>query len=127
VSLAITLPGTRVAPPRDMSSSLLSLLWWIAIAVLFFWLMSRGGCGMMGHSHGGRAARSNGRAGHSASGNPIDPVCGMEVDPARAAATRIVGRKAYFFCSQNCLDAFDSNPSMYVHHPEHADHHGHAC
>lgn len=110
-----------------MSSSLLSLLWWIAIGVLFFWMMSRGGCGMMGHSHGGPAARSNGHAGHSASGNPNDPVCGMEVDPAKATATRIVGRETYFFCSQNCLDAFDSNPSMYVHRHEHAAQNGHLC
>ena len=110
-----------------MSSSLLSLLWWIAIGLLFFWMMSRGGCGMMGHRHGGRAARSNDHAGHAASANPNDPVCGMEVDPAKAAATRVVGRETYFFCSQSCLEAFDSNPSMYVHHHEHVAQNGHLC
>lgn len=110
-----------------MSSSLLSLLWWVAIGLLFFWMMSRGGCGMMGHSHDKRAARSNGHVNHSASGSPIDPVCGMEVDPTKAAATRIAGRETYFFCSQKCLDAFDSNPSMYVHRHEHADRHSHMC
>lgn len=113
-----------------MTSSLLSLLWWVAIGLFFFWMMSRGGCGMMGHSHGagGPSTRANGHTGHPASGNPIDPVCGMEVDPAGAAATRIIGHRTYFFCSQDCLDAFDRNPSMYVHrHDEHVGHQGHAC
>ena len=110
-----------------MSSSFLSLLWWVAIGLLFFWLMTRGGCGMRGHSHGGHGARASGHARHSTSGNPIDPVCGMEVDPAKAAATRIIGRETYFFCSQNCLDAFDSNPSMYVHRHEHASPNNHMC
>lgn len=109
-----------------MTSSLLSLLWWVAIGLVFFWMMSRGGCGMMGR--GGRKDRANGHAGHSASGQPVDPVCGMEVDPESAAATRIAGREIYFFCSQNCLDAFDRDPAMYTRrHDEHAGHHHHAC
>jgi YHS domain-containing protein len=111
-----------------MSTSLLGLLWWIAIGAFFFWMVSRGGCGMMGHRRGGRSAHPSGHAGHSASGNPIDPVCGMEVDPANATATRLVEHEPYFFCSQDCLDAFDRNPSRYVHHhDQHAGHHGHAC
>ncbi|HEU4727745.1 MAG TPA: YHS domain-containing protein [Kofleriaceae bacterium] len=109
-----------------MSSSLLSLLLWLTIALLFFWMMSRRGCGMVGRS--GRADRANGHAGHSASGKPSDPVCAMEVDPAKAVATRIVGRDTYFFCSQNCLDAFDRDPAAYTrHHDEHAGLHRHAC
>jgi YHS domain-containing protein len=110
-----------------MSTSLLSLLWWVAIGLFFFWMMSRGGCGMMGHGRRGASEHTDGHGRRSASGHPIDPVCRMEVDPAKAAATRIVGRDTYFFCSQNCLDAFDRNPSMYTHpHDEQAAHH-HAC
>jgi YHS domain-containing protein len=129
VIFTITLPGTWVALFGGMSSSLLSLVWWVAIGLFFFWMMSRGGCGgMMGRGHHRESGRANGHSGHSTSGKPIDPVCGMEVDPAKAAATRIAGRETYFFCSQNCLDAFDKNPAMYTRrHDEHAGHHHHAC
>ena len=111
-----------------MSSSVLSLLWWVAIGLLFFWMMNRGGCGMMGHGHGRESDRANGHAGHSASGKPVDPVCGMEVDPAKAAGTRVAAGTTYFFCSQNCLDAFEKSPSMYAQrHEEHVGHRHHAC
>jgi hypothetical protein len=33
--------------------TLTSLLWWVVIGGLFFWMMRRGGCGMMAHGHGG--------------------------------------------------------------------------
>ncbi len=36
-------------------SSLLSLLWWGAIGIAFFWMMRRGGCGGMAHRHGGHS------------------------------------------------------------------------
>jgi YHS domain-containing protein len=113
-----------------MSSSVLSLLWWVAIGVLFFWMMSRGGCGMgMGHGrgHGREAERANGHASHGASGKPVDPVCGMEVDPAKAAGTRVANGETFFFCSQTCLDAFDKAPAMYPHrHEDHSQHRAHA-
>jgi YHS domain-containing protein len=109
-----------------MSSSILSLLWWVAIGLMFFWMMSRGGCGMaMGHAHGRESDRANGHAGHR---KPIDPVCGMEIDPATAAGTRVADGETYFFCSQTCLDAFENNPAMYAHHrDEHAGHRHHAA
>ena len=47
-----------------------------------------------------------------------DPVCGMTVDRAKAGATRSVGDKTYYFCSDHCASAFDADPG-------HADH-GHA-
>ena len=109
-----------------MSSSLFSLLWWVVIGLMFFWMMSRGGCGM-GHAHGGTSHRAGRDAGHTASSKPVDPVCGMELDPAKAADTRVVGSEIYFFCSQNCLDAFDKMPGTYApRREEHAAHHGHA-
>ncbi|HEX2916390.1 MAG TPA: heavy metal translocating P-type ATPase [Chloroflexia bacterium] len=36
-----------------------------------------------------------------------DPVCGMEVDLERAAGSRRLAGKTYYFCSKSCLDAFD--------------------
>lgn len=83
---------------------------------------------MMGHGHGRGSDRANGHAGHSTSGKPIDPVCGMEVDPAKAAGTRTAAGETLFFCSQTCLDAFDKNPPMYAHRrEEHAGHRHAAC
>jgi YHS domain-containing protein/positive regulator of sigma E activity len=45
---------------------------------------------------------------------PIDPVCGMEVDPARAAAKIDYEGKPYFFCNTGCLEAFLKEPSRYL-------------
>ncbi len=42
-----------------------------------------------------------------------DPVCGMEVDPARAVRGER-GGKTYYFCSQNCKKDFDANPAKYL-------------
>jgi P-type Cu+ transporter len=36
-----------------------------------------------------------------------DPVCGMEIEPARAFATRIVGEETLYFCSERCVQQFD--------------------
>ena len=90
-----------------MSSSV-NLLWWIAIGLLFFWLMLRGGCGA-------GMSRSRTAHGKEQAHKPRDPVCGMEVDPAKAAGTRVVGDETYFLCSQTCLDAFDKDAAMYAH------------
>ncbi|MEK6807573.1 MAG: heavy metal translocating P-type ATPase [Nanoarchaeota archaeon] len=37
-----------------------------------------------------------------------DPICGMNVDEATAAITKIVNGKKYYFCSSNCLAAFEA-------------------
>lgn len=44
----------------------------------------------------------------------IDPVCGMEVDPASAAAKIDYEGKTYFFCSAGCLETFIKEPSRYL-------------
>jgi YHS domain-containing protein/positive regulator of sigma E activity len=44
----------------------------------------------------------------------IDPVCGMAVDPARAAAKIDFEGKTYFFCNAACLEAFIREPSRYL-------------
>jgi Cu+-exporting ATPase len=44
----------------------------------------------------------------------IDPVCGMQVDPAKAAGTSEYQGKTYYFCAKSCKTKFDANPSQYV-------------
>lgn len=36
----------------------------------------------------------------------LDPVCGMGVDPANAAASLVVGRTTLYFCSPRCRDRY---------------------
>ena len=42
-----------------------------------------------------------------------DPVCGMQVDPTKAAGTSEYQGKSYAFCSAACKRKFDSNPQHY--------------
>ncbi len=44
----------------------------------------------------------------------IDPVCGMEMDPARAAVKIDYEGKTFFFCQAGCLEAFIREPSRYL-------------
>jgi len=43
----------------------------------------------------------------------IDPVCGMNVDPARAAARRTREGRVVYFCAPGCAASFDRDPSSY--------------
>jgi Cu+-exporting ATPase len=43
-----------------------------------------------------------------------DPVCGMEIDLANAAATENYKEKTYHFCSAVCHDKFKAEPDKYV-------------
>ncbi len=43
-----------------------------------------------------------------------DPVCGMTVDPAHAAATTEHGGKTFHFCAAACKRAFDAAPAKYA-------------
>ena len=49
-----------------------------------------------------------------------DPVCGMEVEPSKAAAMEAFAGETYFFCSEHCHRRFVENPGRYVH-PPHED------
>jgi Cu+-exporting ATPase len=42
-----------------------------------------------------------------------DPVCGMEVDEAKAAGSSTHSGKTYYFCSDGCKKGFDANPEKY--------------
>ena len=43
-----------------------------------------------------------------------DPVCGMQVDPAKAAGTSEHQGQTHYFCSQGCKTKFDANPGQYA-------------
>ncbi len=45
-----------------------------------------------------------------------DPVCGMNVDPARAAATYEHAGKTYYFCCRSCQEKFRTDPAKYLMH-----------
>ncbi len=43
-----------------------------------------------------------------------DVVCGMQVDPAKAAGSSKYQGKTFYFCSKGCKAKFDANPSQFV-------------
>jgi len=43
-----------------------------------------------------------------------DPVCGMNVDPAKAAGSSQYEGRAYYFCAPGCKTRFDAKPEQYV-------------
>lgn len=56
-----------------------------------------------------------------------DPVCGMEIDMATAAATAEYEGQTYYFCAPGCKAAFVRQPEKYAgqagHSKQHAHHH----
>ncbi len=46
-----------------------------------------------------------------------DPVCGMSVDPARAAARAEHDGATYYFCAPGCANRFSANPQKYLAAP----------
>ena len=44
----------------------------------------------------------------------VDPVCGMTVDPAKAAGTSQYEGRTIYFCNKRCKEKFDANPSQYI-------------
>ncbi|MBI4308641.1 MAG: heavy metal translocating P-type ATPase [Chloroflexi bacterium] len=49
-----------------------------------------------------------------AMGTVKDPVCGMEIDPAKAAAKVQHAGKTYYFCSHDCHAKFMAEPQKYL-------------
>lgn len=43
-----------------------------------------------------------------------DPVCGMEVEEGKAAATAVYQGQTYYFCAVACKKAFEKVPEKYV-------------
>ena len=44
----------------------------------------------------------------------VDPVCKMNVDEKKAAATHEYKGKTYYFCAAGCKDAFSKDPEKYL-------------
>lgn len=89
-----------------------SLLWFLIIGVLFYFMMRMGGCG--GHGH----HRHSQHGGHSHGGEDMgktkDPVCGMEVKVTDATLRRQYMGQTFYFCSPQCMEKFDKDPKAYV-------------
>src|ERR1700746_2190839 len=47
-----------------------------------------------------------------------DPVCGMSVDPGKAAAKVEHGDKTYYFCAAGCAKRFQQAPEKYLQPPK---------
>jgi Cu+-exporting ATPase len=47
----------------------------------------------------------------------VDPVCGMTVDPARAAGRFEHAGQTYYFCCRGCLEKFKADPARYLTQP----------
>ena len=46
---------------------------------------------------------------------PIDPVCGMTVDPdARPELNHVLDGQTYWFCGKGCLLEFRDSPATYL-------------
>ena len=43
-----------------------------------------------------------------------DPVCNMNVDEEKAAATSIFKGVTYYFCATSCKEKFDKEPEKYL-------------
>ncbi len=46
-----------------------------------------------------------------------DPVCGMKVNPEKAAASSIYNGRKYFFCCPGCRAKFEAEPEKYLRQP----------
>ena len=71
-----------------------------------------------GHGHG---MEGHGMEGHGMDGmrmhhggSETDPVCGMSVDPAKAAASHDYNGRTYYFCGAGCAAAFAKHPEDFV-------------
>jgi YHS domain-containing protein len=86
------------------------LLWFLVLGGLFYFMM-RFGCGahmIHGHSGHGEHAHLGGEE-----SEPIDPVCGMTVEPGTGYGKMYFGT-LYNFCSRDCLDKFKADPKKYL-------------
>jgi len=44
----------------------------------------------------------------------IDPVCGMNVPPGKTALVSVYEGNSYYFCAEDCREAFEENPEDYL-------------
>jgi len=55
-----------------------------------------------------------------------DPVCGMTLEPAKAAGQMAHAGNTYYFCSAQCQRTFQENPQRYTTPPSPSGT-GHGC
>ena len=60
------------------------------------------------------AAMTQPKTGKTLAGSTVDPVCGMPVNASTAAYHSGHGGTITYFCSKDCKDKFDSNPSKFA-------------
>ncbi len=95
-----------------------SIIWFLIIGALFFFMM-RFGCGAhmggMGHG-GGREGHMGGREpeGGAQAAKVKDPVCGMQIDKDQAFGMTQKWGKQIYFCSENCQNKFNAEPNKYI-------------
>ncbi len=66
------------------------------------------------HHHGPASAGLGLPMVSAPTGGAIDPVCGMTVDPATAAASTVYQGQPYYFCHPGCLRKFEADPQRYL-------------
>ncbi len=44
----------------------------------------------------------------------VDPICKMQVDPAKAAGSSVYKGQTYYFCAVSCKETFEKNPEKYA-------------
>lgn len=86
------------------------LLWFLALGAFFYFMMRMGGCG--GGSHDSRS-EDHARQSGAVKGRLKDPVCGMEVEAAKAKTSVYDGR-TFYFCSNDCREKFEADPASYA-------------
>ncbi|HEX3155626.1 MAG TPA: HAD-IC family P-type ATPase, partial [Candidatus Angelobacter sp.] len=59
---------------------------------------------------------NSGKTSSEKAGNTLvkDPVCNMDVDPARAAGSSEYKGQTYYFCSPGCVKRFNADPGKYL-------------
>ncbi len=66
------------------------------------------------HAHDASTVASAGRAEADRRILARDPVCGMDVDPATAAASIEHDGRTIYFCCTRCLERFREDPARYA-------------
>ncbi|MDH3286619.1 MAG: heavy metal translocating P-type ATPase [Betaproteobacteria bacterium] len=66
------------------------------------------------HDHHGKHAAHVNHGADAAAAKTKDPVCGMTVEPAKAAASCEHEGVIYYFCCRGCLAKFQANPAHYL-------------
>jgi Cu+-exporting ATPase len=52
--------------------------------------------------------------GEEVSSMATDPICKMQVDPAKAAGSSTYKGQTYYFCALSCKETFEKNPEKYA-------------